>query len=151
MGYNTDILGFEKSIKPHLQPMHQKALIFGSGGASLAVQFVFKKLGIEFVLVSRNPGVNQIAYPQLTQEMLSTYLIWVNCTPLGMYPNLQDCPPINFEACGPNHLVYDLIYNPSKTHFLKKSESQRASILNGLEMLHIQALESAKIFGLLEN
>ena len=138
IGHNTDVIGFRNSIEPLLKPHHKKALILGTGGASKAVKYVFKELNIDFKVVSRSDKAD-FTYEDLNKEILSEYLIIVNCTPLGTFPNIEKSPNIPFEAITEKHLAYDLIYNPEKTTFLRKAESKGAIIKNGLEMLQGQA------------
>jgi len=146
-GYNTDAFGFENSIKPFLKPNHTKALILGTGGASKAVAFVFKKLQIDFLYVSRTP-VNQksISYSDLTETVLHDFKIIVNTTPLGTYPDIHTFPPLNYQHLTQEHLLYDLVYNPAKTEFLSKGKIFGATIVNGLAMLHLQAEKSWEIY-----
>jgi len=144
IGHNTDVLGFEKSIKPLLLKQHKTALIFGTGGASKSVAFVFNRLGISYKFVSRKR--NFLQYEDVTKELLQKYSILVNTTPIGMFPNLEECLNIDYSGLNQNHLVYDLIYNPIETLFLKKAKEQNSVIKNGLEMLEIQAEESWKIW-----
>lgn len=147
IGYNTDVIGFEDSLKPKLESRHQNAIILGSGGGSKAVAFVFKKLGIDFKYVSRDPDANEsIAYQELTKSIIQDHLLIINTTPVGMYPQTQSFPPIPYEYLGKQHLLFDLIYNPEETLFLQKGKEQGATILNGLEMLHIQAEKSFEIW-----
>jgi len=145
-GFNTDTIGFEKTLLTKLKPHHQKALILGTGGAAKAVEFVLNKLGIGFKYVSRKPSVRHFSYEQLTSTLIREYSLIVNTTPLGMYPNVVQAPPIPYEALTSNHLLYDLIYNPDKTLFLNKGEQMGAEIMNGKEMLVIQAEESWNIW-----
>ena len=148
IGYNTDVVGFEKSFTPLLKPHHSKALVLGTGGASKAVQFVLKKLNIDFALVSRNSNAekNIISYNEIDERMMEDYSIIINCTPLGMSPNEEELPNIPYQFITPNHLLYDLIYKPAKTMFLKEGEKRGATIKNGFEMLVLQAEENWKIW-----
>ena len=146
-GYNTDVIGFQKSLTPFLKSQHTHALILGTGGAAVAVEWVLKNLDITYQFVSRNSGVaNGIAYSELTPETISKHTLLINTSPLGMYPNVNEAPDIPYHAITNQHHLFDLIYNPSETLFLQKGAAQGASIQNGLEMLHIQALESWKIW-----
>lgn len=138
-GYNTDVIGFERSIQPLLQPHHKKALVLGTGGASKAVVYGLKKLGIEPTLVSRAPDNNILGYSALSREVMADHTVIVNCTPLGTFPNVDTCPSIPYNYIGTRHLLYDLVYNPGKTLFLQKGEVRGATVKNGLEMLHLQA------------
>lgn len=147
IGYNTDIYGFENSLKPQLKPYHNKALILGTGGASKAVAFVFDKLQIEYLFVSRNPSnENEISYNNLSKEEIESHLIIVNCSPIGTHPNIEDCPDIPYEFLTGKHYLFDLIYNPSETKFLKMGLAKNASVKNGLEMLELQAEKSWEIW-----
>ena len=138
-GYNTDAYGFEESLKPLLTPQHTKALVFGDGGAAKAVKFVLEKLNIEFYSVVRTATPNAILYAEITPEILSTHKLLINTTPLGMSPNVDTFPEIDYSRIGPEHIAYDLVYNPLETTFLAKAAAQGASIKNGLEMLYKQA------------
>lgn len=138
-GYNTDVYGFQKSIEPLLKKNHKKALILGTGGASKAIAFVFHELGIRYKFVSRNPIENQFGYQDLNKNILSEYAILVNCTPLGTHPNIGDKPAVPYRSLTPEHLLFDLIYNPEKTAFLKEGETRGATICNGYQMLVLQA------------
>ncbi|MDO9262236.1 MAG: shikimate dehydrogenase [Flavobacteriaceae bacterium] len=147
IGYNTDIFGFEKSFKTLLQPFHQKALILGTGGASKAVKFVLKKLNIPFISVARNPKKeDEITYQSLTHQLIDEYQIIINCTPVGTFPSVNDFPPIPYESLTTHHFLFDLIYNPSETVFLKKGKEKGALIKNGLEMLELQAEKAWEIW-----
>ncbi|HET9057909.1 MAG TPA: shikimate dehydrogenase [Chitinophagaceae bacterium] len=146
-GFNTDVTGFENSLKKNLQPHHTKALILGKGGAAKAVAYVLQKLGIDYVFVSRRKeDGNTISYHQLTIEFLQTHLLLINTTPLGMFPKTEDCPDIAYDYLTPQHHLYDLVYNPAKTLFLQKGEEKGSTIQNGYEMLLLQAEESWKIW-----
>lgn len=146
-GYNTDLIGFENSIKPLLHKHHHKAMILGSGGASKAIIKVFAGLGIETITVSRNPQYKgEISYNDLDKGVIESYKIIVNCTPIGTYPLIEGCPAIPFEYVDDQHLLYDLVYNPPLTEFLKQGQLKGATIKNGLEMLHLQALASWDIW-----
>ena len=138
-GFNSDVIGFTRSIEPLLEPIHRKALILGTGGASKAVRYGLHRLGIETRFVSRNPKEDSLTYPQLTPEIMDEYKVIVNCTPVGMYPHTEECPALPYTAIGRNHLLYDLVYNPEETLFLRKGREQGAITKNGLEMLILQA------------
>jgi len=146
--YNTDIIGFERSFVKKLKPVHQKALVLGTGGASKAVQFVLKKLGIGFLIVSRSAkqGTGFIQYEQITEELIHEYNIVINSTPLGMAPDEDTCPAIPYSFLTADNYLYDLVYEPAKTLFLQKGEQQSATIENGFEMLIIQAEENWRIW-----
>ena len=145
-GYNTDAYGFEQSLLPYLKKHHKKALILGTGGASKAVAFVLDKLGIDYCYVSRTPNHLQMTYEDITQNILNSYKLIINCSPVGTYPNVDEKPNIPYEFLGPQHLLYDLIYNPEKTTFLKQGEKSGASITNGLAMLQFQAEKAWEIW-----
>ena len=145
-GYNTDVIGFENAIKPILKPHHQKALILGTGGGSKAVQYVFKKLGIEFLVVSRVNKQPFIQYQELNELICADYNIIVNATPVGMSPNVDAFPEIPYQLLNEKHLLFDLIYNPDETMFLKKGREAGAQTKNGHEMLITQAEANWKIW-----
>ena len=138
-GFNTDVFGFEKSLLPLLKNQHAKALILGTGGASKAIEYVLKKLRIEYLLISRSRKPEAGSYKDLNKELVSSHTIIINATPLGMFPNINECPPIPYEYLTEEHVLYDLIYNPEETLFLKKGKEKGAQVKNGLEMLHLQA------------
>ncbi len=149
IGFNTDIYGFESSLKPLLKLHHKNALILGTGGASKAIAFVLSKLNIDFQFVSRNPISEDIlSYNSLSKTTIEEHQLIINCTPLGTYPNIQDCPDAPYEFLTDTHFLYDLIYNPSETKFLKLGKQQGAIIKNGLEMLELQAEKSWEIWNL---
>jgi len=147
VGYNTDVTGFEMSIKPLLKSHHKKALVLGQGGAATAIVFVLKKLGIGFTIVSRTAhGLSSITYKKVTEDIISQHNIIINATPLGMYPDEESCPDIPYRFLSDKHFLYDLVYNPARTLFLKKGEERGATIKNGEEMLKLQAEESWRIW-----
>ena len=146
LGDNTDFFGFTASIKPLLKNHHQKALILGTGGASKAVCFGLESLGITTQLVSRNSYENTISYTDVKETHFKDYQIIINCTPLGTSPNTDLFPNIPYHYFTPNHLAFDLIYNPEKTVFLQKAESHGAEIKNGYEMLVLQAEKAWEIW-----
>ena len=145
-GYNTDAIAFQTSLQKKIQPHHRCALILGSGGASKAVQFALHEMNIDFIIVSRNKKTNQLGYEDVGEEVISSHQIIINTTPLGMYPNIDQDPPIPYNAITQSHLLYDLTYNPEKTKFLRQGESRGAQIMNGYEMLVSQAEESWRIW-----
>lgn len=145
-GYNTDAFGFRKSIESLLMPWHTSALVLGNGGAAKAVIFVLKSLNIETQMVSRNRKSNTIDYKDLTKEIIQHNLLIINTTPLGMFPNIADFPPIPYPYITEKHLLYDLIYNPYETEFLAKGKACGAVVKNGQEMLELQALKSWEIW-----
>ncbi len=138
-GFNTDVIGFERSLVPQLKPHHKKALVFGTGGASKAVIYVLKNLGIEYKYVSRSKKEGQYSYDEITPEIIAENTLLVNCTPLGMSPKIGMCPEIPYDAITSEHYLYDLIYNPEVTEFLQRGKDRGAAIKNGLDMLHMQA------------
>jgi len=147
IGYNTDAFGFHQSIKPFLEPHHDRALILGTGGAAKAVAYVLKKIGIDVIYVSRNPkDPNEVNYAALNDLIIRYHKLIINTTPLGTYPAVDVCPDIPYEFLTPEHFVVDLVYNPEKTLFLQKAESQQAMILNGHTMLVQQAEKSWTIW-----
>ena len=164
-GYNSDIIGFMESIRPLLQPHHKKALVLGTGGASKAICVGLKRLGLDWTYVSRKaspqtplrgeglsaakdsplPGEGsgvRLSYSDLTPEVMQAYTVIVNCSPVGMFPKVDAAPDIPYELLTPQHLLFDCVYNPEDTLFLKKGREQGATGKNGLEMLHLQALAS---------
>lgn len=141
-GYNSDAIGFTQSIEPRLETYHKKALILGTGGASKAINFGLKSLGLETVFVSRYERPGTIQYEKLTPEDIKEYNVIVNCTPCGMYPHTNKCPNLPYMAMDSHTLLYDLIYNPDETLFLYKGKQQGATVVNGLEMLLLQAFAS---------
>lgn len=145
-GFNSDVVGFVNSIKPLLRPLHKKALLLGTGGASKAVEYGLRKLGLETIKVSRTEKDNTITYGQVTPELLSEYKVIVNCTPCGMAPHFDECPNLPYDSIDDSFLLYDLIYNPEETLFLRKGKEKDATVKNGLEMLLLQAEEGWDIW-----
>lgn len=145
-GFNTDIIGFEQSLLPHLQKHHTKALILGTGGAAAAVQYVLTKLNIAYKLVSRNANDGIFSYDQLTQPIFEEYTLIINTSPVGQYPNIDVAPAIPYHFINSQYHLFDLIYNPTETTFLKKGREHGATIQNGYEMLVLQAEESWRIW-----
>ncbi|MEP6584630.1 MAG: shikimate dehydrogenase [Ginsengibacter sp.] len=147
VGFNTDIIGFQNTFTPHLEPHHKKALILGTGGSSKAVAYVLEKLGIDYLFVSRNTFKNKnIAYEDITSSILNEFNIVINTTPVGMFPNVKEYPKLPYNFVCKKHYFFDLIYNPQKTLFLSLAEERGAIIENGEKMLIIQAEESWKIW-----
>lgn len=146
IGFNTDAYGFRKSLEQHLKRHHKKALILGTGGASKAIAFILDELGVEFSFVSRNPSKNQLNYSDLTAEILNDHLMLINSTPLGTHPEIEKKPAIPYEHIGTKHLLFDLIYNPEVTAFLKEGGLRGAAICNGLQMLEFQAEKAWEIW-----
>ena len=142
-GYNSDVIGFTKSIEPMLdKKWHQKALILGTGGASKAIDYGLRNLGLETVFVSRYERPGTIQYKNITPEIVKEYNVIINCTPLGMYPKTEVCPELPYEAMDNHTILYDLIYNPDETLFMKRGAEYGANVKNGLEMLLLQAFSS---------
>lgn len=159
-GYNTDLIGFRESLRPLLVALRARlnaaegakasadvqALVLGTGGASKAVCFGLKQLSVPYVLVSRTPAPGQLSYEALTTNDYLTHRLIVNTTPLGMSPKLDTCPPLDYEALGKGHLLFDLVYNPAMTRFLQEGADRGALVKNGLEMLHLQAEAAWKVW-----
>ena len=146
VGYNSDIIGFTQSIEPLLKEHHKKALILGAGGAAKAVFHGLKNLGITSTYVSRTKQADMLTYEELTPEIIAENTIIVNATPVGMFPNVDACPDIPYECLTKNHLLYDLLYNPDTTLFMKKGAERGAKTKNGLEMLLLQAFAAWEIW-----
>lgn len=145
-GYNTDAIGFRDSISPLLKPHMKKALVLGTGGASKAICHVLRKLGLSVLKVSRNAKDDTLSYSQLTPDIISTHHVIVNTTPLGMWPHTEEAPAIPYSLLTPDHLCYDLVYNPEVTEFMKRASEKGAAVKNGLDMLHGQALAAWEIW-----
>lgn len=141
-GFNSDIIGFMGSLRPLLKPWHQHALVLGTGGASRAIRVGLERLGLDWTYVSRTAAEGRLTYAALTPEVMEHFQVIVNCSPVGMFPKVDACPDIPYHLLSPRHLLYDLVYNPEETLFLKRGAQQGATIKNGLEMLHLQALAS---------
>ena len=146
VGYNTDCLGFIDSIRPLLRADDRKALVLGTGGASKAVCYGLRKLGVIPTLVSRTPKAGMLGYKDLTDEIMKEHTLIVNCTPLGMFPEVDACPDIPYAFITAQHLLFDCIYNPEETLFLRKGKAQGATTQNGMEMLYGQAKAAWKIW-----
>jgi shikimate dehydrogenase len=147
IGYNTDVIGFERSLMEKLQPCHKHALILGNGGAAEAVKFVLQKLHINYKIVSRKiDDGSLLTYADLNEQIIRESLLIINTTPLGTFPAVNECPAIPYEYLTANHFLYDLVYNPATTLFLQKGEEHGATIKNGSDMLVIQAEESWRIW-----
>ena len=145
-GYNSDIIGFKQSIEPLLKEHHRKALILGTGGASKAVFQGLKQLGVASTFVSRKAKEYCITYEEITPKVMEQYTVIVNTTPLGMYPNVNACPAIPYDLLTSDHLLYDLLYNPDETLFMRKGKEKGAVVKNGLEMLLLQAFAAWEIW-----
>ena len=148
IGYNTDYYGFAQSIKPFLEPIHQRALILGTGGASKAIAYALKNVGVDFYYVTtkEKKAANYFHYSELNEYVLNAFKLIVNCTPLGMYPKIEVFPEVPFEFITSDHLLYDLIYNPEETLFLQKGKAKNAVTINGLNMLKLQADKAWEIW-----
>ena len=145
-GFNTDYFGFSQALLPHLKSRHKKALVLGTGGASKAVVYALKTLGISSQFVSRSASENAISYTDLDTDVMEEHLLLINCTPLGTFPNNSEYPDIPIQNIGKNHLVFDLIYNPPVTKLLELAKTNGATILNGREMLEFQAEKAWEIW-----
>ncbi|MBB3702689.1 shikimate dehydrogenase family protein [Alloprevotella rava] len=139
-GYNSDVVGFSRSITPLLNPSHKQALILGTGGASKAVVYGLQQLGIASTFVSRSKKSGQLTYEELSPAIMAAHTVIVNCSPVGMFPHIDEAPAIPYASLTPQHLLYDLVYNPEQTQFMTRGSARGAMVKNGLEMLHIQAL-----------
>lgn len=139
IGYNTDAHGFQKALEPHLEKHHTSALILGTGGASKAVAYVLKNLGIDFFFVSRTPKEGQLTYERLKADKLKFHPLIINCSPVGTYPNIEQKPQIPYDGITSDCLLFDLIYNPEQTAFLKEGQHRGAKTSNGYQMLVEQA------------
>lgn len=146
IGHNTDVIGFMNSLAPLLTEQHKAALILGNGGATKAVAYALEKLGISYQIVSRSKTADHITYEDLNADIIRDHKLIINCSPVGTAPNIEQCPNIPYEGIGNSHLLYDLIYNPTETLFLKNGKERGAAIKNGLEMLILQAEENWKIW-----
>ena len=147
-GFNTDIYGFEHSLRPLLKEHHKRALILGTGGAARAVKYILTRLKIGYLLVTTKqlPAEGEIPYEYINEEILRNYPVIINTTPLGTFPKVETCPDLPYHDLTENHLLYDLVYNPEETLFLKKGKERGATVKNGLEMLHLQALKAWEIW-----
>lgn len=147
IGHNTDVYGFAQSIKPFLDANHERALILGTGGASSAVAFALKKIGVDVFFVSRNPKTeNSLNYSDINEQVMAAFKCIVNTTPVGMFPDESKCPDLPYQFFTEKHLAYDLIYNPAQTLFLKRAQNQGSIIVNGWSMLQLQAEKSWEIW-----
>ena len=145
-GFNSDIIGFTESIKPLLSGNHRNALILGTGGASKAICQGLEDLGLHWTYVSRTRRDGILAYEDVTPDVMKAYEVVVNCSPVGMFPHIENAPNLPYEAMDERHLLYDLVYNPLETEFMKRGARHGATVKNGLEMLHRQALASWRIW-----
>jgi shikimate dehydrogenase len=146
-GFNTDIYGFETSLRPFLQSYHNNALILGTGGASKAIKYILKNLNINYISASvEELKENEIRYEDIDRALIEESLLIINATPLGTFPKVDTCPPIPYEYITPRHVLFDLVYNPEETLFLKKGKEKGAKVTNGLKMLHLQAEKAWEIW-----
>lgn len=147
-GYNTDAYGFAQSIKPFLDNTHERALVLGTGGASRAVAYALKKIGLEVFFASHSPKKNEqtLSYTEINERVMQGFKLIINTTPLGMVPNEDTCPNLPYHLFEPHHLAYDLIYNPAETLFLRKAKARGAKTINGLSMLQLQAEKNWEIW-----
>lgn len=145
-GYNSDVIGFTRSIEPLLSSHHQKALILGTGGSAKAIDYGLRSLGLDTLMVSRYERPGTLQYHQITPDVVREYNVIVNCTPVGMFPRTVECPELPYEALDSRNLLYDLLYNPDETLFMLKGKKQGATVKNGLEMLLLQAFASWEIW-----
>ena len=146
-GYNSDVIGFTRSIEPLVKGRHKKALILGTGGVSKAVAYSLTSLGIEYLFISRRATKNSIKYEEISDEIIQSHTLIINCTPLGMVGHgIDQCPDIPYEKLSSNHLLYDVVYNPENTMFLQKGAAQGAETKSGYEMWYLQALASWEIW-----
>ena len=145
-GYNTDTIGFEKSFAKQLKPHHNKALVLGTGGAAAAVEYVLQKLNIDYKFVSRTKHVNSFTYDELNEVVMHEYAIIINTTPVGTFPAVDECPALLYELLTAQHYLYDLVYNPTETKFLRLGKEKNCTTKNGYDMLVLQAEENWKIW-----
>jgi len=145
-GYNTDYYGFKKSLKPFLDINHERALILGTGGAAKTVKYVLNELNIDCLVASRTPNKSEISYDDINEHVIKHHQLIVNTTPIGMYPNIEGFPKLDYDKLTKRHFLYDLVYNPEETVFLKKGKEKGCITLNGLEMLKLQAEKSWEIW-----
>lgn len=146
-GYNSDVIGFTRSLQPLVEGVHKKALILGTGGVSKAVAYSLRTLGVEYLFVSRQASANSISYEQLNDDIMNSHTLIINCTPLGMVGHgIDKCPNIPYDKLTASHLLYDVVYNPEETLFLKKGAEMGAATKSGYEMWLLQALASWEIW-----
>jgi shikimate dehydrogenase len=147
LGFNTDAYGFGTSLKPLLKKHYNKALILGTGGASKAAAYVLSRMGLDITFVSRRPKVlNHIPYDQVTAEVMSSNKVIINTSPVGMYPDINSCPALPYEFLTPDHILFDMVYNPPETRFMAMGTKMGASVINGMQMLHLQAEKAWEIW-----
>jgi shikimate dehydrogenase len=145
-GFNSDVTGFRVSISPYLHSKVNKAIVLGTGGSSKAVVYSLRNLGLDVKLVSRRPSGGMLGYSDLTPELMSEIRLIVNTTPLGMFPDLCSKPEINYDLLTENHILYDLVYNPEMTLFLRLGKEKGATAVSGITMLHAQAENAWEIW-----
>ena len=145
-GYNSDCYGFKKALKPLLLKHHKKALILGTGGASKGVAFALEELNIDYSFASRSEHPDNISYDKIDKNTFDAYQIFINCTPVGTFPNIENCPDLPYQFFKKDHIAFDLIYNPEVTEFLKRASENGAQIKNGYDMLVFQAEKSWDIW-----
>jgi shikimate dehydrogenase len=146
-GFNSDVYGFQTSLQPHLKPYHKNALILGTGGASKAIKFILKKLNIKFISASiEELKDGEIRYADINKAMIEDRLLIINATPLGTFPKVETFPEIPYEFISDKHVLFDLVYNPEETTFMRKGKQKGAIAINGLQMLHLQAERSWAIW-----
>ncbi len=141
-GFNTDAYGFQIALNEVMKSKHEHALVLGLGGASRAVKYALKKSGINFKSVARDKSKGDLLWNELTEKIISENLLIINCTPLGMFPNEKSFPPLPYSAITAKHLLFDLVYNPAETLFMKNGKEKGAQVSNGLRMLELQADKS---------
>lgn len=146
VGFNSDVLGFSRSIAPLLRPAHRAALVLGTGGASLAVCYALRHLGVAPICVSRTAAPGRLTYGDLTEAVMAARTVVVNCSPVGTFPHIDEAPQIPYQWVTPAHLLYDLVYNPEETKFMRLGKERGAVVKNGMEMLRLQALASWEIW-----
>ncbi|MCW5520352.1 shikimate dehydrogenase [Aureitalea sp. L0-47] len=146
IGYNTDHYGFAKALADYFPIKEKTALILGSGGASKAISYVLDAMEFDYEIVARTPSIDSISYDSLDREIMEDHLLIVNCTPIGTSPNVEDCPRIPYQYIGEDHVLFDLIYNPTETEFMKRGFVRGARVSNGLKMLEYQAQKAWKIW-----
>ena len=147
-GHNTDVIGFEQSFVPMLKPNHTRALVLGTGGASAAVEYVLRKRNIDYLLVSRTKKdeQNHLTYEEVDDAIINQYSVIINASPVGTYPSIDEAPNLPYHLLTPQHYLFDLVYNPAETMFLKLGKEQGAAIKNGYDMLILQGEENWKIW-----